>query len=257
MNNALIITCEHGGCEVQAEYASLFAGHAALLQTHRGWDSGALVLARELAGAFSAPLFFGTTTRLLIDLNRSIGHRQLYSEFTRNLPPSKRHEIVARHYRPYRDGVESEVARLIAAGQRVVHIASHSFTPELSGRVRQADVAWLYDPARAGESVLAMQWQLALHARRPDLRLRRNYPYQGKGDGLTSLLRKRHSPERYVGIEVEVNQHFVQAGGLAWDALRKAIQESLGECLGLQAPRAAPPCVGVGAGAGGTALPLP
>ena len=41
--DALIITCEHGGNEVPAAYAPLFAGHEALLPTHRGWDAGALV----------------------------------------------------------------------------------------------------------------------------------------------------------------------------------------------------------------------
>ena len=120
MDDALIITCEHGGCEVPALYAPLFAGHEALLQTHRGWDPGALVLARELAGALKAPLFFATTTRLLIDLNRSIGHPQLHSEITRGLPLAMRRDIEARHYQPHRDIVEAEVARLIAAGRRVV-----------------------------------------------------------------------------------------------------------------------------------------
>ena len=206
MNDGLIITCEHGGCEVPALYAPLFAGHEALLQTHRGWDPGALLLARELADARNAPLFFATTTRLLIDLNRSIGHRQLHSEITRGLPSAMRRDIAARHYQPYRDTVESKVARLIADGQRAVHVASHSFTPELGGVVRQADVAWLYDPRRPGECQLADQWLAALARHRPDLKLRRNYPYQGKGDGLTSLLRKRHSPDSYIGVELEVNQ---------------------------------------------------
>ncbi len=231
MKDALIITCEHGGCEVPALYEPLFAGHAALLQTHRGWDRGALVLARQLAAALDAPLFFGTTTRLLIDLNRSIGHRQLHSELTRSLPLPMRRDIAARHYQPYRDTVESEVACLIAAGQRVVHIASHSFTPELNGVVRQADVAWLYDPQRSGERQLADQWLAALARQRPDLMLRRNYPYQGKGDGLTSLLRKRHPPQGYVGIELEVNQRFVIDGGRAWDALRRHIQKTLAQVL--------------------------
>ena len=66
--DALIITCEHGGNEVPAVYAPLFTGHEALLQTHRGWDAGALTLAQQLATAFDAPLFAATTTRLLIDL---------------------------------------------------------------------------------------------------------------------------------------------------------------------------------------------
>ena len=230
-HEALIITCEHGGWQVPAQYAPLFAGHEALLQTHRGWDCGALVLARELAGAFKAPLFAATTTRLLIDLNRSIGHRQLHSELTRSLPLATRREIAARHYRPYRDEVESEIARRIAAGQRVIHVASHSFTPELGGVVRQADVAWLYDPQRPGESLFATQWQAALKRRRPDLKLRRNYPYEGKGDGLTSLLRKCHPPESYIGIELEVNQRFVCDGGNAWAALRSHITQTLAQVL--------------------------
>ena len=224
---ALVITCEHGGCEVPALYAPLFAGHEALLQTHRGWDPGALLLARELAVAVKAPLFFATTTRLLIDLNRSIGHSQLHSQVTRSLPVAMRRDIAARHYHPYRDTVESEVARLIAGGRRVVHIASHSFTPELGGVVRQADVAWLYDPQRYGERQLAFAWLTALAHKRPDLKLRRNDPYQGKGDGLTSLLRKRHSSEQYIGIELEVNQRYVIEGGRAWAQLRKDIIQTL------------------------------
>ena len=229
--DTLIISCEHGGYAVPTAYAPLFVGHEALLATHRGWDLGALDLARRMAGVLGAPLFAAETTRLLIDLNRSIGHRQLHSEATRGLPLSARRDIAAAHYRPHRDAVESEVARRIAAGQRVVHIASHSFTPELHGVVRQADVAWLYDPRRAGEQVFASHWLGALRRRRPDLKLRRNYPYEGKGDGLTSLLRKRHAVEAYVGIELEVNQRFVIHGGAAWEALQTDLIGSLADVL--------------------------
>ncbi len=229
--NALIISCEHGGHEVPAAYAPLFVGHEAVLKTHRGWDLGALELAQQMAGAFNAPLYAATTTRLLIDLNRSIGHRQLHSEATRGLPLATRRDIASTHYRPHRDAVESEVARRIVAGQCVVHIASHSFTPEMGGVVRQADVAWLYDPRRAGERLLASRWRAALSRRRPELKLRRNYPYQGKGDGLTALLRKRHAAGQYIGLELEVNQRFVIHGGQAWTALCTDIIEALAKVL--------------------------
>ena len=230
---ALVISCEHGGNEVPPAYATLFEGHEALLPTHRGWDPGALELARQMAGAFGAPLFAATTTRLLIDLNRSIGHRQLHSEATRSLALAARRDIATRYYRPHRDAVESEVALLIASSRHVIHIASHSFTPELNGVVRQADVAWLYDTRRAGETLLARRWLDALRQRRPDLKLRRNYPYEGKGDGLTSLLRKRHAPGQYVGVELEVNQRFYLAGGDAWAALRSDITLALADALAL------------------------
>jgi len=231
--DALVITCEHGGHEVPAAYCALFAGHEHLLETHRGWDLGALELARQMAQALDAPLFSATTTRLLIDLNRSIGHRQLHSEATRSLSPAARRDIATRYYRPHRDAVEADVARLIAAGRRVVHVASHSFTPEMNGVVRHADVAWLYDPRRAGEGVFARQWLHALRQRRQGLQLRRNYPYEGKGDGLTSLLRKRHAPAQYVGIELEVNQRFVTEGGTVWAALRADITQALADALAL------------------------
>ncbi|RYX88313.1 MAG: N-formylglutamate amidohydrolase [Comamonadaceae bacterium] len=223
----VIVSCEHGGNEVPAEYAGLFAGHEALLATHRGWDLGALQLAREMAADLDAPLFAATTTRLLIDLNRSIGHGQLHSEVTRSLPLRARRELAAVHYTPYREKLEAEVAQQIGAGRRVVHIASHSFTPVLRGVVRDADLALLYDPARTGERAVAAQWLVALRQALPALRLRRNYPYEGKGDGVMSLLRKRHAEDAYVGIELEVNQRFVAEGGSAWDQLRQGIVDSL------------------------------
>lgn len=231
---ALLISCEHGGNEVPPAYTSLFVGHEALLPTHRGWDPGALELAQQMASQLHAPLFAATTTRLLIDLNRSIGHKTLHSEATRQLPLRTRQEIAALYYRPHRDAVEAEVARLIEAGHCVFHVASHSFTPELYGVVRQADVAWLYNPQRPGERLLASHWLAAMARRRPDLKLRRNYPYEGKADGLTSLLRKRHAPDLYIGIELEVNQRFVQQGGPAWANLQADITASLAEMLSIQ-----------------------
>jgi hypothetical protein len=57
--------------------------------------------------------------------------------------------------------------------------------------------------------------------------LRSNYPYQGRSDGLTSQLRKRHPDAVYVGIEIEVNQRFVLQGGAPWEILRSDLVESL------------------------------
>lgn len=232
----LVVSCEHGGNDVPPAYAALFAADAALLGSHRGWDPGALQLARQIAEAFGAPLYASTTTRLLVDLNRSPGHRQLFSERTRGLTRAQRQAINAQHYRPHRDAVEGEIGRRIACGQRVIHVASHSFTPVLDGVVRQADVAWLHDPRRAAEAALSRRWIAACAQRAPGLRLRRNYPYQGRGDGLTALLRKAFANEVYVGIELEVNQRFVAQGGAPWHALRADLVESLAAALAAEPP---------------------
>ena len=226
-HNLVVISCEHGGRAVPGAYASLFAGHESVLDSHRGWDPGALALGRRMANALGVPLHPATTTRLLVELNRSMGHPQLFSEFTRGLPPEQRLEIMRRNYRPHRDAVEGAVARHIAAGYQVIHIASHSFTPVMNGVVRRADVAWLYDPRRAGEKAFAAAWLMDFATRWPALRLRRNYPYQGRADGLMSLLRKRFADDSYVGIELEVNQGFALAGGKPWAELQLALTESL------------------------------
>jgi predicted N-formylglutamate amidohydrolase len=225
--DSFIITCEHGGNRIPAPYRRLFRGQRALLDSHRGHDPGALVMARALAKAFSAPLVTSTTTRLLIDLNRSIGHPQLYSAATRGVPLKLRAEIVEQHYRPYREEVESLVRQAVSRGRRVIHISSHSFTPEWDGTMRSADVGLLYDPARRGEAELCARWKASLATLAPEFRVRRNYPYAGKGDGLTSHLRRRFAPSAYVGIEVEINQGIVFAAGRRWSALRHALIDSL------------------------------
>jgi len=226
----LVITCEHGGREVPHAFAALFSGREALLDSHRGWDAGALDLARHMADALRVPLHAATTTRLLVDLNRSIGHRQLFSEVMRTLPRASRQDILDRFYRPHRQAVEAEVARLVASGRRVIHVGSHSFTPTLDDVPRQADVAWLYDPRRPGEVAFARSWMRELAQLAPDLRLRRNYPYRGRGDGLTAALRRHHPDAAYVGIELEVNQSLVEQPG-PWDRLKAVLIASLKKAL--------------------------
>jgi hypothetical protein len=68
--------------------------------------------------------------------------------------------------------------------------------------------------------MLAEFWKARFAEQVPDLRVRRNYPYAGKGDGLTRSLRRRFPPTRYVGIEIELNQWFVQGEEKPWRALR-------------------------------------
>jgi predicted N-formylglutamate amidohydrolase len=225
--DTFIITCEHGGNRIPAPYRRLFRGQRALLDSHRGYDPGSLVMAKALASTWRAPLVASTTSRLVIDLNRSIGHPQLFSAVTRGAPAETRAQIVDEHYRPYRVQVERLVGQAVSRGHRVIHISSHSFTAELDGKVRGADVGLLYHPGRRGEVDVCARWKESLAAFGPELRVRRNYPYAGKGDGLTSHLRLHFEPSDYVGIELEVNQRIVFAAGRRWTTLRRVLIDSL------------------------------
>lgn len=222
-----LVSCEHGGNEIPSTYAELFRGYETLLNTHRGYDPGALIMAQELAEALRAPLVSSTTSRLLVELNRSPGHPKLFSTLVRNQPANVKAEILRDYYHPYREAVERHVADAVQQGRWVVHISSHSFTPELNGEVRNADVGLLYDPERQGELGLCLRWQHALCQARPELRIRRNYPYAGKSDGMCTFLRKRFSESQYLGIELEINQKHTLQPEADWAWLRETVIASL------------------------------
>lgn len=208
------MTCEHGGNDIPKDFAPLFRGYRHLLRSHRGYDPGALDTAHALARALDAVLVTSTVSRLLVELNRSPGRQFRYSPIMRAAAPDVRDEVCRRYYVPYRQEIEAFVTRARAAGTRVVHISSHSFTPSLDGSERHGDVGLLYDPDRAGERGLCLRWQRALAACRPLWVVRRNYPYLGRSDGLTSYLRKRFGDPAYAGIELEVNQKHVRNGSM-------------------------------------------
>lgn len=225
--NALVITCEHGGNRIPARYQEFFRNCTEVLDSHRGFDHGALTMARALASAFRAQLLTATVSRLLVDLNRSINHPHLHGEVIRTLPQAIRRRVVDRYYRPYRAEAEQLITQSIAEQGRVVHISCHSFTPALEGVVRTADIGLLYDPGRPGEAALCGHWKAALQVYAPALAVRRNYPYTGRNDGMTSTLRKQLSAQTYLGIELEINQKHVSAPGRQWYALREAVTRSL------------------------------
>ena len=82
-------------------------------------------------------------------------------------------------------------------------------------------------PVGAGRPRCAPARRKTLAALAPELRVRRNFAYAGKGDGLTSHLRVRFAQCDYVGIELEVNQGIVFAAGRRWTALRRMLIDSL------------------------------
>jgi len=198
----VLITAEHAGNRVPTDFAALFRPHRKLLETHRGYDPGTLVMARQLARQVRSPLLAHTVTRLLVEINRSIGHPLLFSEITRHLDQAQRRATIDRFYTPHRDRVIDTVKTWIRQGHRVVHVGVHSFTPVMHGETRNADVGLLYDPSRKLEKALCARWSQGLNERR----VRMNYPYRGAADGLTTALRRIFPATNYLGIELELNQ---------------------------------------------------
>lgn len=230
----LVVTCEHASNRVPARAKHLFDSAAArdALNGHRGYDPGAAELTRRFARELTAPACFGEFTRLLIELNRSLHHRRLWSEFSRELDAEERRHWIECYYRPYREMARSRLKRAICDHGRVIHLGVHSFTPVLDGEIRNVDVGLLYDPRRAGERALCVRWLERLRAVAPELRVRRNQPYRGVADGFVTELRKEFTDEEYAGIELEVNQAFVHKNDGTWRKLQTVLIKTFSEASG-------------------------
>lgn len=207
----VIITCEHGGNEVPKEYRQLFVDAKEALKSQRGIDVGALELAQSLADRLSAPLFSSVTTRLLIDLNRSLDQPALYSKWSANLSSTDRKKVIEKFYKPYRDSIE-QITRQQSEEFLVLQISIHSFVPVYDGTPRKTDVGILFDPERPSEKHISHLWKQNLQSLLPNKSIHLNLPFHGARDGFKSYLRTQFTTDQYAGIELEVNQkHLIDA----------------------------------------------
>ncbi|GHC51120.1 N-formylglutamate amidohydrolase [Ulvibacter litoralis] len=214
----LLLTCEHGGNKIPKAYKNFF--HTPVLKTHRGYDLGALDLFQFLKSLSDAS-FFSTTSRLLIELNRSLHHRNLFSEFSSEFSKKEKAELITTYYVPYRAAVEKNIKNEIENGESVLHLSIHSFTPKLHGEKRNCDIGLLYDSKKKKEQEFCKQFKEGLLQQDSSLQVRFNYPYLGSADGFTTYLGKQF-PKNYIGVEIEVNQKFASENVLNLE-LKKCI----------------------------------
>lgn len=199
----ILLSCEHAGNRVPRAYKHLFAADPHVLTTHRGYDIGIAPLAVALQAALECPLCVHPWTRLLVDVNRT--HREsLFSEFSKPLTGSEKQHLIDAYYTPYQEQLGRLAAEQIQRGP-VLHLSLHSFTPELRGEKRNADIGILYDPARSEETSYGKKLQNRLQER-SGLHVRRNYPYRGRSDGMTRRFRRQYPQTTYIGLELEFNQ---------------------------------------------------
>lgn len=224
----MILTCEHGGNEIPPDYLPLFEKAGQVLKSHRGYDPGALDLFKTLQ---DLALFqkYHTVSRLVVELNRSLHHPQLFSEYTKKLSSEEKKKILQEYYFPYRSAVEDDIQKCLFRRENVLHLSIHSFTPQLNGEVRNADIGLLYDPAREAEKEICTRLRNLLLQENSDLKIRFNYPYRGKADGFTTYLRKKF-PSNYAGIEIEVNQKYVRNDHME-SRLKKAFYKAVSEII--------------------------
>ena len=202
----VLLTCEHGGNKIPKRYQENFKKHKKLLSTHRGLDIGALGVAKLLSKCLGAPLVASEISRLLVDLNRTIGNEGQFSKISSKI--KERDFILEKYYYPHHVRVQNQINKALIESNQIIHLGIHSFTPKLNGEVRQTDIGILFDPKIPLEIEFSRLLKDQLRISAPELRVRMNYPYKGTSDGLTRSLRKAFGKTIYAGIEIEINQKF-------------------------------------------------
>ena len=224
----LIITCEHGGNLIPEDYNHYFKDCKSVLNSHRGYDLGALDVFKTIEPIADYALY-SETSRLLIELNRSLHNHHLFSQFTKSLPKKNKKQIITSYYFPYRNAVENMIADWIHQNEMVLHLSIHSFTPILNKVKRHADIGLLYDSKSVNEKTFCKSFKKELNLLNPSLNIRYNYPYLGSADGFTTYLRKQFS-KNYLGVEVEINQKY-SVDNLMNIALKKTLFSSIKSIL--------------------------
>ena len=226
-NKVVVLSCEHGGNQVPDEYQYLFKKAHKAINSHRGYDIGALALYYLLN---TDEVYYGqcaTVTRLLVDINRSLHRRSLFSEFTKGLTKEEKQAILNNYYYAFRRPFEGAIRDLWTENKVVLHLSVHSFTPELNGELRQTDFGILYNPERDEEKKFAKLWKLRLNEKLPDYKVRFNYPFRGMPDGHVRYFRDREA-EKYLGIEFEMNQKYADDVDLK-NTIAKCFHEAVEE----------------------------
>lgn len=214
----LVLSCEHAGNALPQQFKFIKDKKDPVWKTHRAYDPGAFKLFQELS-KIADYNFDYKFSRLLIEPNRSLHHRNLFSEYSKSLTAEQKEQLINSFYLKYRNEVENCIAELIGAGEEVVHISVHSFTPVLHAIERQTDIGLLYDPSRKEEKHFSKIFKEEL-LKEVDLKIRFNYPYFGKTDGFTTYLREKFN-QNYIGIELEVNQKFAKNNKFSEDLMQQ------------------------------------
>ena len=118
---------------------------------------------------------------------------------------------------------------MLLRSSHVVHLSVRTFDLRFRGKTRRADAGLLYDPARADEVDICLDWIDEMYDAVPMLRVRRNYPRRGTSDSITKAMRAEFADQNYIGIELLLNR--------AWAGRKLAVRDQVidGICWALQA----------------------
>jgi len=216
----VFLVCDHAGCAVPKTLKKLGV-RKDVFHDHMGHDMGAEDLTRNLSARLDAPAVVGTYSRLVIDLNRELGHEGSIPEESHGVAIPGNRDLSTREakrrardlYHPYHDAIAAMIDGFTARHMVPAMLSIHSFTPELGEETRpwQVGILWNRDPR------IALPLIDQLHSC-PGLNVGDNQPYTGRILNYTVDTQAQDAGLPHVAIEVRSDLIDTPQGVAEWGA---------------------------------------
>jgi len=203
---ALQLICDHASNVVPGSLNALGLDHH-VFERHIAYDIGAAAVTRNIANALNAPAVFAGFSRLVIDLNRPLGHPESMPETSDNIDIPGNHDLseTARKIRsdalfnPYHEAINQSISHTWQKGPAPVLFSIHSFTPNMNGEVRPWDVGilWNRDPRLALPLIAGLK--------KTGLNVGDNQPYSGR-DNLAYTVDMHGTAAGLTNCVIEIRQ---------------------------------------------------
>lgn len=177
----LLLLCDHASNRIPPEFGDLGLG-AAERELHIAWDPGAEGIAEVLRSHLDCPAFFGSWSRLVVDLNRApdagdlvlCENDSIIVHGNVQVSDAEREQRIARYHRPYHQAIERHLEACRESGLRPALVSVHTFTPVLNGHLRPWHAGLLWKQREP--------WMASLLAclREDGLEIGDNEPYDGR-----------------------------------------------------------------------------
>lgn len=199
----------------------------ALQKTHQGYDLGVLEIANWLSRDLQATHIEGTISRLVIDLNRSVNHSQLFGPATQSLSLLDKKQIIRHYWEPYFQRLVKELKKGAKINE-MRWLSVHSFTPTWNHRSRRVDIGILDDLTHPKQREFSLTLQAALRRQLPSFKIYLNEPYRGFTDAIVHPVNRQIRTTHAFGICLEINQRHLQTKSQQL-AMAKALSGALRE----------------------------
>ncbi len=179
-NTPILLVCEHAGNAIPSQLGTLGLSPAEL-QSHIGWDIGALAVAWELANNLPGELIYQKYSRLVVDCNRPLGVPDFIPEVSAGisvpdnvrLSDAQRAQRIREIWQPFSAVIEKTFDDREQRSVPTVLVCIHSFTPTLNGVDRPWHMGLLFNHDDELATVLAHH----LRVEAPDTVIGMNEPY--------------------------------------------------------------------------------